>query len=46
MLCNAKITAFVACGRYNEYIFEDLFEAAGIKLTVLARPSLFIEELK
>ena len=46
MLCNAKILAFVACGRYNEYVFEDLFNVAGISLTILARPSLFIEELK
>lgn len=46
MLCNAKISAFIACGRYSEYVFEDLFEVAGIKLLILGRPSLFIEELK
>ncbi|MFC1984099.1 cytidine/deoxycytidylate deaminase family protein [Chloroflexota bacterium] len=45
MLVNAKIKRFVSFGKYNDDVFIDLFEEAGIELDIKRRPSSRISYL-
>ena len=45
MLVNAKIKRYVSYGKYNDDSFFDLFQEAGIEMTIKKRPSSRISYL-
>lgn len=45
MLVNAKIKRYVSFGKYNDDVFRDLFEEAGIELDLRKKPSSRISYL-
>jgi len=45
MLTNAKIERYVSYGKYSDESFVPLFEQAGIRFELHARPSLMIDVL-